>query len=250
MYINWVQFSLLCTDHAWRTAASRILLCARQPYLKPDPILVGRAREQVNTASRMESTSVPMRTQISEPTAQLLLKAQAAQGAACRYTVESRGLVSVKGKGEMRTWWLVPRGEVLAPVEGEDGVAAHGQASYGGSGKGSSRGASMPGSTTASRPRGASLDLAGGGAGTHFQASNAAQSSGHGREAAPSTTAGGGRAAGEGLGGAREGSPWGAAALEPGSFVSQYTNGEFDVSQTASRGSEPGRGAPARGGAV
>ena len=63
-----------------------------------------RRPPQVNTASRMESTSLPMRTQVSEDVARLLQRVAERQGAACRFRVEARGIVSVKGKGDMRTW--------------------------------------------------------------------------------------------------------------------------------------------------
>ena len=52
----------------------------------------------VNTASRMESTGVPSRIQISPATATLLHQAG--------YTVSERGEVEVKGKGKMTTSWL------------------------------------------------------------------------------------------------------------------------------------------------
>ena len=74
----------------------------------PDPV---NSPAQVNTASRMESSSVPMRIQISEPAARLLLHARAAQGEACRFTVVERGTISVKGKGAMKTYFLNPKGD-------------------------------------------------------------------------------------------------------------------------------------------
>ena len=51
----------------------------------------------VNTASRMESHGLPGRIQISEATRQRL-------GAA--FILEERGVIDVKGKGEMNTWFL------------------------------------------------------------------------------------------------------------------------------------------------
>ena len=54
--------------------------------------------DSVNTASRMESNGVNGRIHMSKETASLL----AEKG----YTVESRGILEVKGKGEMETFWL------------------------------------------------------------------------------------------------------------------------------------------------
>jgi len=53
--------------------------------------------DTVNTASRMESTGVPGRVQVSEAT-YLLLKDQ--------FELEERGEIEVKGKGKMRTYLL------------------------------------------------------------------------------------------------------------------------------------------------
>jgi guanylate cyclase len=67
--------------------------------------VIGKAKFQydvwgdtVNTASRMESHGVPGRIQLS-PTTYELLKDD--------FVVEPRGLVEVKGKGPMETWFLV-----------------------------------------------------------------------------------------------------------------------------------------------
>lgn len=54
--------------------------------------------DAVNTASRMESTGVPGRIQISEATYGLVRE---------DFECEERGEVEVKGKGVMRTWWVV-----------------------------------------------------------------------------------------------------------------------------------------------
>jgi len=54
--------------------------------------------DTVNTASRMESTGVPGRIQVTRETRDRL---------ADRFTFEPRGLVAVKGKGEIETWFLV-----------------------------------------------------------------------------------------------------------------------------------------------
>jgi class 3 adenylate cyclase len=56
--------------------------------------------DAVNTASRMESTGVPGRVQVSESAAALL---------EATFELEHRGLVQVKGKGELNTYLLVGR---------------------------------------------------------------------------------------------------------------------------------------------
>ncbi len=56
--------------------------------------------DTVNTASRMESSGLPGRIQLSEQAA-LLLDGQ--------FVVEERGAVEVRGKGCMKTYWLVGR---------------------------------------------------------------------------------------------------------------------------------------------
>lgn len=54
--------------------------------------------DAVNTASRMESHSEPGRIQISEATYKLVKD---------EFECEPRGEVDIKGKGMMRTWWVV-----------------------------------------------------------------------------------------------------------------------------------------------
>jgi guanylate cyclase len=54
--------------------------------------------DAVNTASRMESAGTPGRIQVTEATADLLRD---------DFELERRGTISVKGKGEMETWYLV-----------------------------------------------------------------------------------------------------------------------------------------------
>lgn len=51
----------------------------------------------VNTASRMESHGIPGRIQISEATRQALT---------LPFALESRGVIEIKGKGEMSTWFV------------------------------------------------------------------------------------------------------------------------------------------------
>jgi adenylate cyclase len=67
--------------------------------------VIGRKRflydlwgDAVNTASRMESSGTPGRIQITQATHDLL---------ADEFVCEPRGTISVKGKGEMETWYLV-----------------------------------------------------------------------------------------------------------------------------------------------
>ncbi|XP_068150732.1 guanylate cyclase 32E [Drosophila tropicalis] len=65
--------------------------------------------DTVNTASRMESTSQSMKIHISEETYQLLVTIGG-------YACIERGLTNIKGKGDMRTYWLTNRTQSeLAP---------------------------------------------------------------------------------------------------------------------------------------
>ncbi|MGH3522129.1 MAG: adenylate/guanylate cyclase domain-containing protein, partial [Mycobacterium sp.] len=73
--------------------------------------VIGRKRflydlwgDAVNIASRMESQGTPDRIQVTRATYELLRE---------EFALESRGTVSVKGKGEMETWYLV--GAPMAP---------------------------------------------------------------------------------------------------------------------------------------
>jgi adenylate cyclase len=56
--------------------------------------------DTVNTASRMESSGAPGRVHISEETAKLV---------SGQFVVEERGMVEMKGKGSLRTYWLAGR---------------------------------------------------------------------------------------------------------------------------------------------
>jgi adenylate cyclase len=57
--------------------------------------------DTVNTAARMESHGVAGKIQVTETTYQLL---------GGRFACEPRGIIEVKGKGAMRTWWLLREG--------------------------------------------------------------------------------------------------------------------------------------------
>ncbi|MBE9040123.1 PAS domain-containing protein [Oscillatoriales cyanobacterium LEGE 11467] len=56
--------------------------------------------DTVNVASRMESSGEPGRIQVTEKTYNFLKN---------RYILEERGHIFVKGKGEMKTYWLIDR---------------------------------------------------------------------------------------------------------------------------------------------
>ena len=68
--------------------------------------------DSVNTASRMESHGVPGRIQLSDATYELIRD---------EFNCEPRGTIEVKGKGPMRTWFLV--GERRAPESARSDVA-------------------------------------------------------------------------------------------------------------------------------
>ena len=53
--------------------------------------------DPVNMASRMEKTGLPDQIQISSETYALIKD---------RFSLESRGLIEIKGKGEVNTYWL------------------------------------------------------------------------------------------------------------------------------------------------
>lgn len=58
-------------------------------------------------AARMESNSKPGRIQCSEATADLLSKQS--DGREDSFRVELRGNIPIKGKGEMKTFWIKRR---------------------------------------------------------------------------------------------------------------------------------------------
>jgi adenylate cyclase len=56
--------------------------------------------DTVNIASRLETTSLPGRIHVSEPVAQAV---------AGHFVLERRGMVALKGRGQMPTWFVVGR---------------------------------------------------------------------------------------------------------------------------------------------
>lgn len=66
--------------------------------------------DTVNTASRMEATSLPMKIQCSQGFKRVLDKVGG-------YQVVERGVVSVKGKGNMTTYWLLGGSKALTNEE-------------------------------------------------------------------------------------------------------------------------------------
>ena len=59
--------------------------------------------DTVNTASRMESNGQPMRIQVSEATANLIMIADKGH-----WLTQREDKILAKGKGEMQTFWLLP----------------------------------------------------------------------------------------------------------------------------------------------
>lgn len=63
--------------------------------------------DTVNTASRMESNSKPGKIQCSEDTYNLITKDHDPENHAW-FNIEKRGVIHVKGKGDMMTYWIDP----------------------------------------------------------------------------------------------------------------------------------------------
>lgn len=70
--------------------------------------------DTVNTAARMQTTSMPGKIHISTTTRQHLPD---------QYVTEPRGLVTVKGKGEMETFWLLEDAAVEEQIPSANGAA-------------------------------------------------------------------------------------------------------------------------------
>lgn len=76
--------------------------------------------DTVNFASRMQSNCPPNQIQMSEPTAMMLMSVT-------RYELKKRGIVRVKGKGDVNTYWLnelvedasLKKEELSAPISDE-----------------------------------------------------------------------------------------------------------------------------------
>ena len=64
--------------------------------------------DTVNTASRMESNSEELKIHVSQRAAEILRKQLGALAPAARrrIRVKARGVIQVKGKGEMKTYWV------------------------------------------------------------------------------------------------------------------------------------------------
>jgi class 3 adenylate cyclase len=73
--------------------------------------------DTVNVASRMESHGVPGRIQVTHAVRERL------DG---RFQFEARGLVDVKGKGPLPTWFLLPPSPVDRPFPGDQVPASPG----------------------------------------------------------------------------------------------------------------------------
>ncbi|XP_016122743.1 guanylate cyclase 2G, partial [Sinocyclocheilus grahami] len=69
--------------------------------------------DTVNTASRMESNSLPLRIHVSQSTADILLKTG-------HFELEERGDIEIKGKGTQKTFWLISKSGFSFPPTGQD----------------------------------------------------------------------------------------------------------------------------------
>lgn len=69
----------------------------------------------MNTAARMESTGIKKKIQVSHETAELII----ASGKAA-WIKPREDVVHVKGKGELQTFWLLPKREIVSQYSGSD----------------------------------------------------------------------------------------------------------------------------------
>ena len=68
--------------------------------------------DTVNTASRMESTGKPLKIHISKTCRDKL-------NSMGGFTIQERGLVTLKGKGEVTTYWLLDKIKINAKIDEE-----------------------------------------------------------------------------------------------------------------------------------
>ena len=78
--------------------------------------------DAVNTASRMESNSLPNRIHCSERSAELLRQQCQDNEKYENIKMTCRGIIKVKGKGEMTTYWVHKQANRVSNVGGGNGI--------------------------------------------------------------------------------------------------------------------------------